>query len=369
MVMRIAVVALAIAIIPWPDSSGASHAAAQGARRQRAAKNPNSRPRRQRTGRQPRADRATQPPERRPQVPQNIVVQRNIEYRRVGQRSLALDLYRPRQAAEARLPAVVWIHGGGWRGGGKARKAWFLHPLVASGKYVGVSIDYRLSGEATWPAQIHDCKAAIRYLRAHADELGIDPQRIGVWGNSAGGHLASLLGTSGDVESLEGDLGPKVVSSRVACAVSTAGPSDFPSYTAGRPRQAQEGGAVFDLLGGSVEDKAEQALAASPVTYVTSNDPPFLIMHGTNDRVVPFQQGELLASRLEEAGVDTTFVRVVGARHEDYGPEAHRRIMAFFDKHLRRLPVEISSSPIRFALPSNASPPNASPPKSGVPAN
>jgi acetyl esterase/lipase len=157
---------------------------------------------------------------------QRVDVTRDVEYGRAGERSLKLDIYQPTQRRADPLPALVWIHGGGWRGGDKSSGG-RLSGLVATGDYVGFSVGYRLSAEAIWPAQIHDCKAAIRWIRANAKQYGIDPDRIGVWGSSAGGHLASLLGTSGDIEPLEGSCGAPNMSSRVACVVDFCGPTDM----------------------------------------------------------------------------------------------------------------------------------------------
>ena len=215
---------------------------------------------------------------------------------------------------------------------------------MATGQYVGASVGYRLSGEAIWPAQIHDCKAAIRWLRANAEKYSIDPQRIGVWGGSAGGHLVNMLGTSGDVKELEGDCGSPEQSSRVSCVVPFCGPTNFlaPKRFEGGKRPS----AVDLLLGGTIEEKQDLAKQASPITYVSPDDPPFLIVHGTADRTVPFEQAEMFDDALRKAGVDVTFVKIVGGGHGIGGEAVHQRVRAFFDKHLRGQPVEVSSEPI-----------------------
>lgn len=150
---------------------------------------------------------------------ENVDIRLDVPYATIGDRTLTLDLFLPKNVKSKPRPCVVWIHGGGWQRGDKSNG----HPMVgryaASGDYVAASIAYRLTDAAIWPAQIHDCKAAIRYLRSHAGELGIDPEKIGVWGESAGGQLANMLGTSGDVPELEGDAGVANVSSRVQCVV------------------------------------------------------------------------------------------------------------------------------------------------------
>ncbi|HMO85276.1 MAG TPA: alpha/beta hydrolase, partial [Lacipirellulaceae bacterium] len=204
-----------------------------------------------------------------------------------------LDLLVPRLQSDERLPVVVLIHGGAWLAGHKRDALRPAQPLIESGQYAVASIGYRLSGEAQWPAQIHDCKAAIRWLRAHADAHRLDADRIGVWGASAGGHLAAVLGTSGDVATLEGDLGPhRDVSSRVACVVDYFGPTDFLQMN----RTAIPGARLDHdsphapealLVGGPIQEHRERVATANPITYVTPDDPPFLLVHGTQDELVP----------------------------------------------------------------------------------
>jgi acetyl esterase/lipase len=249
------------------------------------------------------------------------------------------------------LPVVVWIHGGAWRGGDKRGGIRQLADLIASGNYAGVSVAYRLSAEAVWPAQIHDCKAAIRWIRANANKHSLDPQRIGVWGSSAGGHLVAMLGTSGGVQQLEGDLGPHTdQQSPVRCVVDFFGPSElltmgqYPSRIKHDAAQSPES----RLVGGPLQERKEAARSASPITYVSGDDPPFLIVHGTEDPAVPFNQSERLEAALRSAGADVTFVKVLGGGHGGFrSPELLRRVALFFDKHLRDRDVQISADPIR----------------------
>jgi len=273
---------------------------------------------------------------------EKVEIRRDIEYAKGGDVSLQLDVYRPTAASDKPRPCIVWIHGGGWQGGNKSSGIGRLGQWVASGDYVGVSVGYRLTDVASWPAQIHDCKAAIRWVRANAKELGIDPDKIGVWGSSAGGHLVSMLGTSGDVKEVEGDLGTTSVSSRVACVVDYCGPSDFPAFelTSGAR------GPVSKLLGGPPADKRVAARQASPITYVSKDDPPFLIVHGTNDRTVPFDQGERFHKAQKEAGMDSTFIKIERGGHGIGGPEVTSRVKQFFDKHLLGKDVQVSAEPI-----------------------
>ncbi|MCS7160686.1 MAG: alpha/beta hydrolase [Gemmatales bacterium] len=266
-----------------------------------------------------------------PAVPPGTRVLRDLEYVPQGHERHKLDLYLPENAPKP-MPLVVWIHGGGWRAGSKDNPP--LLWLVDRG-YAVASINYRLSQHATFPAQIHDCKAAIRWLRANASKYDIDPNRIGVAGGSAGGHLAALLGTGGDVKELEGELGTTKVSSRVQAVCDIFGPGDFLRF---EPMNRDPKSVLAQLLGGVVDEKKDLAHLASPVTHATRDDPPFLILHGTADKVVPLAQSELLERALRQAGVEVTLVKIEGAGHG--GPqfntaEIRKTIADFFDKHLR----------------------------------
>jgi acetyl esterase/lipase len=280
-----------------------------------------------------------------------IDVESDVEYAKAGDISLKLDVLRPKAATDKPRPCVVWIHGGGWQNGDKSSGRGRLSRYVASGDYVGVSVGYRLTDKGSWPAQIHDCKAAIRWIRANAERLGIDPEKIGVWGSSAGGHLVSHLGTSGDVKQVEGELGTTGTSSRVACVVDFCGPSDFMAFAAESPRMNQPGQPVYKLLGGPLAEKEDVAKQASPVTFVTTDDPPFLIVHGTDDRTVPIDQAERLYAAQQKAGVNTTFVKIEGGGHGIGGAEVEARVKAFFDKHLLGKDVTVSDDTIRAVAP------------------
>ncbi|MHC4548067.1 MAG: alpha/beta hydrolase fold domain-containing protein [Planctomycetota bacterium] len=265
---------------------------------------------------------------RRPPVPPGVRALKDLEFARVGPKSLRLDLYLP-QERKGDSPVVVWIHGGGWRAGSKDRcPAVFL----ATRGYAVASITYRLSQEATFPAQIHDCKAAIRWLRAHAREHGLDPARFGAWGSSAGGHLAALLGTSGEVAALEGDLGHADQSSRVQAVVDFCGPSDFLAW---KPRRGRRASPQSRLLGGSVEEQRDKAAQASPVTHASADDPPFYIVHGSEDPVVPVRQARLLHEALTRHRVNAYLHVLEGAGHGLHDPVTHALAGAFFDLHLK----------------------------------
>lgn len=286
-----------------------------------------------------------------PAVREKVVVETDVEYGKAGERSLKLDVLRPKADSEKPRPAVVWIHGGGWQGGNKASGLGRLGGLAASGDFVCFTVGYRLTDETAWPGQIHDCKAAIRWIRANAKKYGVDAEKIGVWGSSAGGHLVSMLGTSGDVKELEGTNGSPESSSRVTCVVDFCGPSDFLAFAESAPNESRSGGPVQKLLGGPLSEKKEVAKQASPVTFVSPDDPPFLIVHGTDDRTVPLNQAERLHEKLKTAGVNVTFVKIVGGGHGIGGPAVDQRVRAFLDRHLLGKEVAVSAEPIALEAP------------------
>jgi acetyl esterase/lipase len=286
-----------------------------------------------------------------PPSPPDVRTELNVPYAGTDNPRQMLDLYLPNKpASEKPLPVVVWIHGGAWLGGNKSSGREMLLPLVASGNYAGVSVAYRLSNEATWPAQIHDCKAAIRWIRANARKYHLDPQRIGVWGASAGGHLVAMLGTSGGVKELEGTLGKHLdQDSRVTCVVDYFGPTDM--LTIGKyPSQMKHDAPdspEAKLLGGPITKMKEAARSASPTSFVSKDDPPFLIVHGDKDPLVPHNQSERLAEALRKVGVPVTLITVQGGGHGGFrSQELIRRVYRFFDKHLRGQEVEISAETI-----------------------
>lgn len=288
----------------------------------------------QRPGKRPNAD-----------LRDKIAVETDVEYAKAGDVSLKLDVLKPKEDSDKPRPCLVWIHGGGWQNGDKSSGLGRIGSYVASGEYVGVSVGYRLSDKGGWPNQGHDCKAAIRWVRANAEKLGIDESKIGVWGSSAGGHLVSFLGTSGDAKEVEGDLGTTGVSSRVACVVDFCGPSDFPNFQITSGAQ----GPITKLLGGLPKDKPDAAKEASPITYVSKDDPPFLVVHGSADRTVPFDQGLRLHEALKKAGVDSTLIKIEGGGHGIGGREVETRVRAFLEKHLLGKDVQVSADPIQQA--------------------
>jgi acetyl esterase/lipase len=263
----------------------------------------------------------------------HTTVHRDLPYVTDGHFRQKLDLYLPDAAAP--VPLILWIHGGAFRMGDKGGHV----PLeyVEAG-YAAASINYRLSQHAIFPAQIEDCKAAVRWLRAHAAQYGLDPTRFAAWGPSAGGHLAAMLGVTGHVQTFE--VGEHLdQSSRVQAVVDYFGPTDFLQMDAHRV----PGGMVHDapnspeseLVGGPIQERPEAVALANPITFARSDAPPFLIVHGEVDPLVPHHQSELLVAALEAAQVPVTFYTVAGAGHGGFTdskiPEMTR---AFLDRHL-----------------------------------
>ena len=275
--------------------------------------------------------------------PRNVEEIPDVVYGYANGRPLRLNIARPKSPPDEPMPAIVYIHGGAWIMGDY--KGPWNYPFAARG-YFTANVEYRLSGESVFPAQIHDCKAAIRWLRAHREEYNIDHQRIGVWGHSAGGHLAALLGTSHDVEELEGEEGSEGLPSLVQAVIDLFGPTDL-SQIIGTQKYSSFLEAAEKLVDGRLDEREALVKMANPIAYVTPDDPPFLIIHGENDDVVPFSQSQLLHDALRKAGVGSTLVKVKNAGH-GFNPnpdgamvepnihEINELISDFFDTHLRK---------------------------------
>ena len=280
---------------------------------------------------------------RQVQLPAGAKAERDIVYARIGDRELLLDLYLPPKGP-APLPVIVWVHGGGWRSGSKG-SAGQARPMLDRG-YAVVDVGYRLSGEAIFPAQVEDCKAAVRWVRANAAKYSFDPDRIGAWGSSAGGHLVAFLGTAGNVREFDTAANTKY-SSRVQAVCDWFGPTDFLQMD----KHSLEGSRLIHdapnspeslLVGGPIQDEPYRAIVrkANPITYVTKDDPPFLIMHGDKDMSVPLHQSELLYDALKKAGVEATLYVVKGGGHglrggEESSEKLFEIVANFFDKHLK----------------------------------
>lgn len=244
----------------------------------------------------------------------SLTATKGLTYATVGDQKLQLDLYVPKTTTTPKL--IVWIHGGGWRQGSRNNPR---IKFVTEHGFALASISYRFTPDFTFPDQIHDCKAAIRWLRAHADEHGYNAEKIAVAGGSAGGQLALLLGTSADVKELEGDLGnhPKM-SSRVQAIIDYFGPSDFPLRQTTNPERAlTTKSGSFALLDGIRDGKVnpQKETNASPVTWVSKDDPPLLIIHGKADDVVLVVQAERMADIYKQANLDVTMLLHPTAKH------------------------------------------------------
>ncbi|XVQ89731.1 alpha/beta hydrolase fold domain-containing protein [Microbispora siamensis] len=263
-----------------------------------------------------------------------------------GVRPLELDLVLPPET-EGPVPCVVFLHGGGWRAGGRRSMGPAFEgaeptpfELVAWAGIAVASADYRLSGEAVWPAQVHDVKAAVRWVRARGGELGIDPDRIAAWGESAGGHLAALLGLTSDNPALEGGVGVTGPSSAVAAVAAWYAPSDLRTVAADMGADpADPASREALLLGAPVPSVPDAAAQASPVTHVSPGAPPFLLLHGRADRMIACAQSERLSEELRGAGAEVDLHVYDDADHMWLGaPEAARdaldRTIAFLRTRL-----------------------------------
>ena len=264
-------------------------------------------------------------------------VYRDLPYVPEGHERQKLDIYLPPEG-EAR-PLIIWIHGGAFRMGRKEGIEFDPPPIdfLARG-YALASINYRLSQHALFPAQIEDCKAAVRWLRAHTGRFNLDPNRFAAWGPSAGGHLAAMLGTAGHVTEFE--VGEFLeVSSRVQAVGDYFGPTDFLQMDAQRLPDGMVHNAPdspeSQLVGGPIQENQEKVARANPITYVTQTAPPFLIVHGDQDPLVPYQQSILLVEALQKAGVEVTFYTVAGAGHGGFtDPQVPDLTQAFLTKYV-----------------------------------
>ena len=275
---------------------------------------------------------AQQPPI--PPIPDDVIWEPAIEYAAAGAKTvnLMMDVVRPRKQS-GRLPAVVCIHGGGFRAGNRQSYLPLCIRLAQHG-YVAATVSYRLSPLDQFPAPVHDVKAAVRWLRANAARFGIDPDRIGVTGGSAGGHLALFLGLTGGIAEFEGSGPNPEQSSRVACVVNYYGPTDF-TKSYGKSVDAAEVLPLF--LGGDLEHDRAAHIKASPLNWVSPSAAPVLTIHGTEDKYVAYEQAVWLNERLKAAGVETELETLEGAGHGFKGKDAERaerRLFEFFGKHL-----------------------------------
>jgi acetyl esterase/lipase len=273
-----------------------------------------------------------------PQIsePQFTVVP-DVQFCIGGGRPLLMDVFIPNHRNRMPTPAVLWIHGGGWDHGDKNGHSGGA--FLANGGFVTATLSYRLSDGAPFPAAIEDCKCAIRFLRANAAKYGIDADRIGVAGSSAGGHLAELVATAGQSAGLEGDGGWGNVSSRVQAAASYYGPSDL---TAQFPQDTVP--VIVKFFRGTEKEKPELYRKGSPIFYPSEDDPPLLLVHGENDDGVPFDQSARMAEAYRRVGLPVEFIAVKNAGHDFQqmggGPitpsveDIHQKTIDFFKRYL-----------------------------------
>ena len=250
-----------------------------------------------------------------------------------------------RPEVEGPLPLVVYIHGGGWQSGDHRGGIEVVRDLVASGRYAGASIGYRLTDEVVWPAPYEDCQDALDWIRERADDLGLDPDRIVVFGHSAGGHLAAMLAVRSE--------GPN----RPAAAIDFFGPTDLLAMDRQMPadgliRHDDLGSPESRLLGGPLQDRVKLARSASPIEFVDAGDPPLLVVHGEQDRLVPFEQSVDFVAAIEEAGGSVVFLRVVDGGHGGFrNPRIRGIVRRFLEHHLHGEGPAPRSGVVRSSTP------------------
>ncbi len=265
----------------------------------------------------------------------DIVFEKDVEYANPDNQHLMVDMARPAAASAGLLPAILCIHGGGFRAGDRHGYDGLVQEFARRG-YVAVTVEYRLAPKYQFPAQVFDCKACVRWLRANASKYHIDPNRIGVTGGSAGGHLAQFLGVTIGQKQFEGDEGNLKQSSAVEVVVNQYGPSDF-TKSYGKSVDAAEVLPLF--LGGNLETAKLRHIVSSPLNWVSPDAAPTLCIHGTKDNYVAYEQAVWMVDRLKECGVEAVLMTMEGAGHGFGGDDAKRAdaaMFAFFDSHLKK---------------------------------
>lgn len=269
-----------------------------------------------------------------PQVPDSVTWEEGIEYSNPEGTHLQLNMARPKKG-DGPFPAVLCIHGGGFRAGKRDSYDGLCVTLAERG-YVAVTITYRLAPQHKFPAAVHDSKAAVRWLRANAAKYHINPDRIGVTGGSAGGHLAQFLGVTANVPQFEGNGGNADQPSHVACVVNVYGPSDF-TKSYGKSVDAHE---VLPLwFGGNLETHRNLHIQGSPLYWVTPNAAPTLCIHGTEDKYVAHEQAVWIVDKMKAATVDAELLTLEGAGHGFKGADAEKAnaaLLSYFDKQLKK---------------------------------
>jgi acetyl esterase/lipase len=266
-------------------------------------------------------------------IPNGVVFECALEYSHPDGQHLQLDLARPKNPSVP-SPAILCIHGGGFRAGAREGYDSLCVKLAGRG-FVAATVTYRLAPKYQFPAAVHDVKAAVRWLRAHGAEYQINPVKIGVTGDSAGGHLAQFLGVTAGIKEFEGDGGNPDQSSAVCCVVNRYGPSDF-TKSYGKSVDAAEVLPLF--LGGDLEHARLRHIRASPLNWVTPNSAPTLLLHGTEDKYVAYEQALWMRDRLQASGVEVKLVTFDGAGHGFKGDDAvkaEQALIDFFEQHLK----------------------------------
>ncbi|MBK4348530.1 alpha/beta hydrolase [Lacisediminihabitans changchengi] len=255
----------------------------------------------------------------------SVLVKENVTFRRDGERRERLNVCQPQKKSDGDRAGIVLVHGGSWRAGDKSSPEYnSVCQWLASAGFVVFSLDYRLAPEFPFPDGLDDVKAAVRWVRSHADDYSVDPARIGAMGGSAGGNLVSMLGTAGH--------GSRAAGARVAAVAELSGPADLTTKGAELPNFIP-----LQLAYLKCEKLSDCASArkASPIYQVDVTDPPFFVGHSLNERI-PLSQSEAFVKELRAHGVSTTFVTVRGSLHSIamLGPNMKKRIVAFFHEHL-----------------------------------
>lgn len=276
-------------------------------------------------------------------VPPGVGAKLDIAYAANDNPRQRLDLFLPEKRDPAKkLPVLVFVHGGAWLAGDKTQGRGQILPFVRDGSCAAVSVGYRLSQEEIWPAQIHDCKAALRWIKAHAEEYHLDPDKIVVWGSSAGGHLVAMLGTSAGVPEMDGKIGPHSgQTTKVAGVIDFFGPTDVSKMDAQRLPGGQKHDSASSpeskLLGAPVQTVPDKVKSANPLTYVDPTDPPFLMVHGDKDPLVPHGQSEILQAELRKARVPEELYTVAGGGHGGFrDPAVDRKVREFLAARFER---------------------------------
>ena len=270
------------------------------------------------------------------ETPPTVRETTDVEYGRVDDYALTLDLYEPVEASDELRPGIIFVHGGSWRGGFRGMLKMYTIAFAERG-YVTATISYRFQQKAPFPAAIEDAKCAVRWMKANAEELGVDPDRIAIFGGSAGAHLAMMVGYTSDIQDLEGSGGHEEYSSEVAAVINVYGPTNF------LDPKAWDRHEIRDFLRKEWNDDPELWQFASPITHVRADSPPTLVFHGTTDMLVEVSQADDLVERLQEVGAEYWYDRIDGYPHAmDIVFAVNERIQAvtaaFLEKHMPAQP-------------------------------